>query len=139
MRNLEILFNFPGLVEVIATDPDDEREEIPATGYSDTYIADLMVDYDTETQRPYAWMSLNFDSTYPAVIWGLKLHGPAERFNVPQANLTDVPLYAAFGWAYYHFILEDGARLPQPFTSVEIDPTDYTQLALGHALATASG
>jgi len=73
------------------------------------------------------------------VIWDLKLHGPAERFNVPQANLADVPLCAAFGWAYYHFILEDGARLPQPFTSVEIDPTDYTQLALGHALATASG
>jgi hypothetical protein len=51
--------------------------------------------------------------------------------------LADVPLYAAFGWAYYHFILGDRARLPQPFISVEIDPTDYTQLALGHALVTA--
>lgn len=44
--------------------------------------------------------------------------------------------HEAFGWAYYHFILNDGAQLPQPFTAVEIDPTDYSQLALGYALAT---
>ena len=52
---------------------------------------------------------------------------------MPRAGLTNVPLHAAFSWAYCHFILKDGARLPKPFAAVEIDPHDYTQVALGYA------
>ncbi len=137
MRNLEFMFNWPGLVEAVAFESEDDEKELVTEGYRSMWVSDLMIDYDPRTNQPYCFMSLNFDRTYLLIIWALKMH-VHERFNVPQAGLTNVPLYVAFSWAYYHFILEDGARLPQPFTAVEIDPNDYTQVALGYALATAT-
>jgi len=137
MRNLEFTFNWPGLIEAIAFEPGDEPEALFTEGYRSVWVSDLMIDYDPRTGRPYCFMSLNFDKSYPLVIWALKMH-VHERFNVPQAGLTNVPLHVAFSWAYYHFILEDGARLPQPFTVVRIDPQDYTQVALGYALTTTT-
>ena len=138
MRNLEIIFRPPGLVEAIAAEPDENAEEIFNTeGYRSIWVADLMVDYYPQTDQPYCFMSLNFHLTYPLVIWALKVY-VTEHFNLPQAGLTDVPLHEAFSWTYYHFILQDGAKLPQPFAKITIDPTDYTQLTLGYALATAN-
>jgi hypothetical protein len=48
-------------------------------------------------------MSSSFEKTYPLVIWALKLHMADELFDLPQANLTSVPLHKAFSWAYAHF------------------------------------
>lgn len=137
MRNLEILFRPPGLVEAIASEPDEISEETLITeGYRSAWVTDLMIDYHPKTELPYCFMSSHFQHTYPLVIWALKVY-VTEHFNLPQAGLMDVPLHEAFSWAYYHFILKDGAQLPQPFTKVTINPTDYTQVALGYALATA--
>ena len=85
-------------------------------------MPDLLVDRDAESLRPYAWMCYNFECIYPLVIWGLKLFAADERFNVPQVGLTGVPLRLAFGWAYYHFILEDGAQLPDKALSLKVAP-----------------
>jgi len=54
-----------------------------------------------------------------------------ERFDVPQAGLTDVPLHEAFSWAYAHFILED--EMPQPARAGE--RASLTRRVLQHALA----
>lgn len=138
MRNIEILFRTPGLIEAIATDPkEDDSSTLITEGYRSVWVTDLMIDYHPKTGQPYCFMSEHFQHTYPLVIWALKMH-MTERFNFPQASMTNIPLHEAFSWAYHHFILEDGKRLPQPFTSVSINPNNYTQLALGYALATAA-
>jgi len=142
MRELTFLFQEPGLIEAVASDPAGEDEAARSTGYADSVVPDLLVDRDAESLRPYAWMCYNFERTYPLVIWGLKLFAHTGRgttdepFNVPQAGLTDVPLHIAFSWAYHHFILQDGALLPERERTVKIAPRDYTRVVLGYALAT---
>jgi len=102
MRELTFLFQEPGLIEAIALHPAGEDEAARPTGYADSVVPDLLVDRDAESLCPYAWMCYNFERTYPLVIWGLKLFAhtgrgaPDERFDVPQAGLTDVPLHIAF-------------------------------------------
>ena len=125
------------MIEALASDPASEDETARSTGYADSGVPDLLVDRDAETLRPYAWMCYNFERTYPLVIWGLKLFAADEKFNVPQADLTDVPLHVAFSWAYHHFLLEDGSLLADRELPLTIVPHDYTRIALGHALATA--
>jgi len=124
------------MIEAIASGPTSEDESARSTGYADSVVPDLLVDRDADSLRPYAWMCYNFERTYPLVIWGLKLFVDDERFNVPQAALTGVPLHVAFSWAYHHFILQDGALLLDRELTVEIAPHDYTRIALSHALAT---
>jgi len=135
MRELTFLFQEPGMLEAVASDPAGENEAARPTGYADSVVPDLLVDRDAQSSRPYAWLCYNFERTYPLVIWGLKLLAADERFNVPQAGLTSVPLHVAFSWAYHHFILRDGALLPDRELTVHIAPRDYTRVALGHALA----
>ena len=108
-RQLKFLFQEPGMLEVIASDPAEgmTNQHRLSQGYRDSYIPDLMIDYRVATDRPFAWISYNFHKTYPSVIWGLKLLMADELFDVPQAGLTTVPLYDAFSWAYAHFVLED--------------------------------
>ena len=43
-RNLEFLFQEPGLIEAIAFDPDDRQRELVTEGYRDSGIPDLMID-----------------------------------------------------------------------------------------------
>jgi len=136
MRELTFLFQEPGMIEAIASDPAGEDETARSTGYADSMVPDLLVDRDAQSLRPYAWLCYNFERTYPLVIWGLKLFAADERFDVPQANLTGIPLHVAFSWAYHHFILQDGDRLSDRELTVTIAPHDYTRMALGHALAT---
>ena len=124
------------MIEAIASDPASEDEASRPTGYADSVVPDLLVDRDAESLRPYAWMCYNFERTYPLVIWGLKLFATDEQFNVPQAGLADVSLHVAFSWAYHHFILQDGALLPDRELTIKITHHDYTRIALGHALAT---
>lgn len=124
------------MIEAIASDLAGEDERARPTGYANSVVPDLLVDRDADSLRPYAWMCYNFECTYPLVIWGLKLFAAEERFNVSQADLTDVPLHVAFSWAYHHFILQDGALLPDRELTVKIAPHDYTRIALSHALAT---
>jgi len=138
MRELRFLFQEPGMLEAVASDPLESEEGAECMGYSESGIPDFMVDRDAQTRQPYAWMCYNFDKSYPSVIWGLRQFMSDELFNVPQANLTAVPLHVAFSWAYYHFILEDGALLPSRKLVIEVDPTDYTRLVLAHSLAMAS-
>lgn len=109
MRKLHFLFQEPGLLEAIASDPNvvTPKGGLNTIGYHSQWVADLMIDVDPRTNRPYAFMCSSFDSTYPLVIWALKLHMHDERFDVPQAGLSDVPLHEAFSWAYTHFLLED--------------------------------
>ena len=130
-RKLEFLFQEPGLVEAIAFGPGERRKDLVTEGYRDSSIPDLMVDLHPDTLRPYCFMSLNFDRTYPSVIWGLRLLMADERFDVPQAGLTDVPLHEAFSWAYAHFILED--EMPQLAHADE--QASLTRRVLQHALA----
>ena len=108
-RQLKFLFQEPGMLEAIASDPAQPRmnTHIPSQGYRDSYIPDLMIDYRLAADHPFALISYNFHKTYPAVIWGLKLLMADELFDLPQAGLTAVPLHDAFSWAYAHFVLED--------------------------------
>jgi len=136
-RQLRFLFQEPGMLEAIASDPAQERigESILSRGYGDTSIPDLMVDYRPGEDRPFAWICYNFDRAYPAVIWGLRLLMGDERFDVPQAGLADVPLHEAFSWAYAHFVLEDTleGKASQPVYTDE--QTSLTRRVLQHALA----
>jgi hypothetical protein len=134
MRALTFVFQEPGMIEAIASEPEDEAAR--SIGYANSMIPDLLTDRDAESLRPCAWMCYNFERTYPLVIWGLKLFADEERFDVPQAGLSDVPLHTAFGWVYHHFILQDGALLSENVLSSKITPHDYARIALGHALAT---
>ena len=129
-RNLEFLFQEPGLIEAIAFDPDDRQRELVTEGYRDSGIPDLMIDLHPDRLQPYCFMSLNFDRTYPAVIWGLRLLMNDERFDVPQAGLTRVPLAEAFSWAYTHFILED----ERPQIVSDDEPASLTRQVLQYAL-----
>jgi hypothetical protein len=132
-RKLQFLFQEPGMLEAIASDPMQEqaRESILSRGYGDTSIPDLMVDYRLGKDRPFAWICYNFHKTYPAVIWGLRFSMADERFDVPQADLVNVSLHEAFSWAYTHFILED--ELPQP-TQID-ERASLPRRVLQHALA----
>lgn len=109
MRKLHFLFQEPGLIEAIASDPAMSRSEngLNTAGYRSQWVADLMIDVDPRTNQPYAFMCSSFDNTYPLVIWALKLHMRNEKFDVPQAGLYAIPLDEAFSWAYTHFVLED--------------------------------
>ncbi len=134
MRTLTFTHRWPGLIEAVARKPEDHREEIDSEGYRDSGIYDLMIDLDPEDDHPYAFMSANFDQNYPAVIWGLRAKMNDELFDVPQAQLSRVPLHVAFSWAYYHFILEDGKSLPAHELVIQVDPNNVTQVVLAHAL-----
>ena len=91
MRNIEFLFRSPGLIEAIAMDPKEESQEPLITeGYRSVWLTDFMIDYHPDTDEPYCFMSEHFHHTYPLVIWALKMN-VSERFNLPQAGLTDVP------------------------------------------------
>ena len=135
-RVLHFLFNSPGLVEAIASDPSNPRPSARSTGYADSDVWDLEVDRERKTKRPYAWLSTNFEDTYPLVIWGLK-YSPMnnELFDIPQANLRRVPLHIAFSWAYYHFILKDGKRLPRDLAAfARRKPQDLPRAVLTYSL-----
>ncbi len=116
MRQLRFLFQEPGLIEAVVFDRDIPRSKtgLDTAGYRSLWVADLMVDYDPRSGRPYAFMSSSFDNTYPLVIWALKFHMADELFDVPQAGLAAVPLHEAFSWAYAHFVLEDQMPTVQP-------------------------
>lgn len=135
-RQLKFLYQEPGMLEAIATDPAEiiAKQHRHSQGYRDSYIPDLMIDYRIDSVRPFAWISYNFHKTYPSVIWGLKLLMADELFDVPAAGLTAVPLHDAFSWAYAHFILED--EIPVP---IEEDgaATTLTRQVLHHAAAVA--
>jgi hypothetical protein len=137
MRKLKLLFQEPGLVEAIASDPNIPRSQtgLDTPGYRSLWVVDLMVDYDPRTNKPYAFMSSSFDKTYPLVIWALRLFMADELFDVPQAGLTAVPLHEAFSWAYAHFILEDQESVPQVERPSE--RRSLTRRVLGYAAATA--
>lgn len=108
MRQLKMIFQEPGLLEVVVVDPLGYPESgLQTAGYRSVWVADLMVDFDLRTDKPYAFMVSSFDKTYPLIIWALKIHMADEYFDVPQAQLKSVPLHEAFSWAYTHFILED--------------------------------
>jgi len=137
MRKLRFLFQEPGLIEAIASDPDIPRSKtgLDTPGYRSLWVADLMVDYDPRTGKPYAFMSSSFEKTYPLVIWALKFYMASEKFDVPQAGLTAVPLHEAFSWAYAHFILEDQVPVLQSERSSE--PRSLTRQVLRYAAAVA--
>ena len=137
MRELRVLFQEPGLIEAIASDPDMPRSKtgLDTSGYRSLWVADLMVDYDPRTSRSYAFMSSSFEKTYPLVIWALKFYMADELFDVPQAGLTAVPLHEAFSWAYAHFILEDQMSVLQPASPSE--PHSLTRQVLHYAAVAA--
>jgi hypothetical protein len=137
MRTLTFIYRWPGLIEAIAESPHDEREEIQSEGYQDSGIYDLQIDIDPLDDRPYCFMSSNFEQSYPMVIWGIKSKFNQERFTVPQAQLYDVPLHVAFSWAYYHFILED-KQLSNRELVIRLDPNNLTQQVLAYAVQTMS-
>ena len=130
-RQLRFLFQEPGMLEAIAITPGQQLTGTAAQsrGYGDSGIPDLLVDYRLKSDQPFAWISYNFHRTYPVVIWGLRLFMSDERFDVPQAGLTNVPLYEAFSWAYKHFILED--TLPD-----QGEKANLTQQVLSYSLST---
>lgn len=136
MRQLRIFFQEPGLIEAIAIDPAMPKPSsgLNTPGYHSLWIADLMIDTDPRTDKPYTFMSSSFDKTYPLVIWALKIHMADETFDVPQAGLWAVRLDEAFSWAYTHFILEDEAL----DTEIQALPssTSLTSQVLHHAAAT---
>jgi hypothetical protein len=136
MRTLTFIYRWPGLIEAIAEEPEDFREEIESEGYRDSGIPDLLIDLDPESGQPHAFMSVNFDKNYPAVIWGIRNQMNDELFDVPQAGREGVPLHMAFSWAYFHFILQDGSLLASTEPFIQIDPNNVAQVVLAHALQT---
>jgi hypothetical protein len=137
MRELNFIFQEPGMIEAIASDPVAENNPGHPTGYADSVVPDLLVDRDDDSRQPYAWMCYNFERTYPLVIWGLKLFMDNEKFDVPQADLQNVPLHVAFSWAYHHFVLQNNVQSPKPPVNGIAESYDYTRAVLTHALATA--
>ena len=137
MRELRFLFQDFGLLQAIASDPDIPKSKtgLDTPGYRSQWVADLMVDHDPRSGKPYAFMSSSFEKTYPLVIWALKLHMADELFNVPQANLMAVPLHKAFSWAYVHFILEDS--LPTFPSERPSEPRSLTRQVLSYAATAA--
>ena len=129
-RQLEFIYLDTGQIEAIAFGTHERRTGLVTEGYRDAGIPDLMLDLHPDTQQPYCFMSLNFDRSYPAVIWGLRLLMNTERFDVPQAKLTNVSLAEAFSWAYTHFVLEEQ---PAAFMA-NGDHTSLTHHVLQHAL-----
>ncbi|PKO23340.1 MAG: hypothetical protein CVU38_04575 [Chloroflexi bacterium HGW-Chloroflexi-1] len=125
------------MVEAIAADPTRKQigKSIHSRGYGDTSIPDLMADYRDGEDRSFAWISYNLHKTYPAVIWGLRLLMAGERFDVPQAGLSDVPLHEVFSWAYAHFILEDELKDKAAPPSPTDERPSLTRRVLQHALA----
>ncbi len=79
-RKLEFLFQSPGLIEAIAFGSNERQKELITEGYRDSGIPDLMIDLHPDLLQPYCFMSLNFDRTYPSVIWGLRLMMNDEQF-----------------------------------------------------------
>jgi hypothetical protein len=137
MRKLRFLFQEPGLIEAVVSDPDIPRSKtgIDTPGYRSLWVTDLMVDFDPRSNKPYAFMISSFEKTYPLVIWALKFYMADELFDVPQAGLTAVPLHEAFSWAYAHFVLEDQKPIFQPERPPE--PRSLTHQVLRYAAATA--
>lgn len=135
-RQLKFLFQEPGMLEAIASDPAQPKtnQHIPSQGYRDSSIPDLMIDTRTAAAHPFAWISYNFHKTYPSVIWGLKLLMSDELFDVPQAGLLAVPLHDAFSWAYAHFVLED--EMPTLTENATVT-TNLTRQVLHYAAAVA--
>src|SRR5262245_4196924 len=106
-RVLEFLYQEDGQVEAIAFGTHDRRKGLVTEGYRDSGIPDLMIDLHPDTHQPYCYMSLNFDKSYPVVVWGLRLLMNDERFELPQVRLHNVSLAEAFSWAYTHFVLAE--------------------------------
>jgi len=136
MRQLRFFFQEPGLIEAVAIDPNLSKPTggLNTPGYRSLWVADLMVDTDPRTGKPYAFMSSSFDQTYPLVIWALKIHMADEHFDVPQAGLWAVRLDEAFSWAYAHFILEDQSLTTE--TQALSSSASLTSQVLHHAAAT---
>ncbi len=114
-RKLEFIYQDDGQLEGIAFAPHEPRKGLVTEGYRDSGIPDLMIDLHPTTQKPYCFMSLNFHKSYPVVIWGLRLLMNEERFDLPQAGLSNISLAEAFSWAYAYFVLEE--KSPQPSRS----------------------
>ncbi|MBV7328576.1 hypothetical protein KFU94_10005 [Chloroflexi bacterium TSY] len=133
MRDLKFLFQEPGLIEAVAFDPNmpPPADGLNTSGYRSLWVADLMVDYDPRIERPYAFMISSFHKTYPLVIWALKIHMNNERFNVPQAGLSAIPLHEAFSWAYTHFIMDD--YLPEVEFNQPIESANFSTQVLQYA------
>lgn len=129
-RTLEFLYQDAGQIEAIAFGLNERRTGLVSEGYRDSGIPDLMLDLHPDTHQPYCFISLNFDKSYPAVIWGLRLLMNDEHFNVPQAGLTNVSLAEAFSWAYAYFVLEE--KSPR-LTTNGAQPS-LTRQVLQHAL-----
>jgi hypothetical protein len=130
-RALEFLYQEGGQIEAIAFGAYERRRGLVTEGYRDSGIPDLMLDLHPDTHQPYCFMSLNFDKSYPVVIWGLRLLMGDERFDLPQAGLHNVSLAEAFSWAYAHFVLTE-ETLPSPRNGQE---SNLTRQVLQHALA----
>ena len=135
-RQLKFLFQEPGMLEAIASDPAEPKakKHLSSQGYRDSSIPDLMIDTRVAATLPFALISYNFHKTYPSVIWGLKLLMAAELFDVPQAGLLAVPLHDAFSWAYAHFVLED--EMPTLTENATV-ATNLTRQVLQYAAAVA--
>ena len=129
-RTLEFVYQDGGQIEAIAFGPRERRQGLVTEGYRDAGIPDLLIDLHPDTQQPYCFMCLNFDKSYPVVIWGLRLVMNGERFDLPQAGLMNVTLAEAFSWAYTHFVLEE----IMPVAAANGAHASLTQQVLRHAL-----
>jgi hypothetical protein len=134
-RALTFLYQDGGQLEVMAFGAHERCKELVTEGHRDSGIPNLMIDLHPDTQQPYCFLSLNFDKSYPVVIWGLRLLMNEERFDIPQAGLQNIPLAEAFSWAYAHFVLEDQPPLHQPRNG--IGSPSLTNQVLHYAAATA--
>ena len=129
-RTLEFVYLDAGQIEAIAFGADERRQGLVTEGYRDSGIPDLLIDLSPDTHQPYCFLSLNFDKSYPVVIWGLRLLMNGERVDVPQAGFTNVTLAEAFSWAYAHFVL----RQTIPSASTNGAHVSLTRQVLQHAL-----
>lgn len=129
-RIIEFFYQDGGQIEAIAFGSHERRQELVSAGYRDSGIPDLMIDLHPDTQQPYCFISLNFDRSYPVIIWGLRLLMNDERFDAPQAGLRNVSLAEAFSWAYARFVLDTE---PSPLSNNGKQPS-LTHQVLQHAL-----
>lgn len=136
-RQIQFLFQEPGMLEAIASDPAKKQtgQSVLSRGYGDSMIPDLLLDYRPGADQPFAWISYNFEKTYPLIIWGLRLFMADEAFDVPQAGLTAVPLHEAFSWAYAHFVLEDQLLALTLPPAESFEERSLTSLVLHYSLS----
>ncbi|GEM_PF-2899563 len=102
-KNITIDFMPPGMLEFSVLEVAETTEP---TGYAPIGLDDLQADCDLKTGEPLAYIAYNFHQNFFSILRALDGVELPYRYNLPQANLTDLSLRQLLTWLYAHYVLE---------------------------------